>query len=90
MQNIFRFIGYNIYFLTNENREPVNVHISKGKPNANATKIWIIANGGVIVCHNKSRIPANDLSNIKRYLEANTYKIISLWCQTFGRVTYYC
>lgn len=90
MQNIFRFIGYNIYFWTNENKEPVHVHVSKGKTSENSTKIWIIANGGVIVCNNKSRIPTNDLSNIKRYLEANTYKIISLWRQTFGQVTYYC
>lgn len=41
--------------------EPVHVHISKGKPSSNSTKVWLTKAGGCILGHNKSRIPEKDL-----------------------------
>jgi len=43
MPQVFRVGSYWVYFWSNENDplEPVHVHISKGKPVKNATKIWI-------------------------------------------------
>ena len=43
MPQIFKIGSYWVYFWANENKplEPVHVHISKGKPTANATKFWI-------------------------------------------------
>lgn len=33
MPNIFSTLGYHIYFWSNENNEPIHVHVSKGRPN---------------------------------------------------------
>ena len=43
MPQVFKIAGYTVYFWVNENDplEPVHVHISKGVPSPNATKIWI-------------------------------------------------
>lgn len=47
MPQIFRFGSYWVYFWTNGNKplEPVHVHISKGNPTGNATKVWITKSG---------------------------------------------
>lgn len=59
MPQIFRFGEYWIYFWTNENEplEPVHIHVAKGAPTANATKIWITSTGHCLLCNNNSRIP---------------------------------
>ncbi len=44
MPNLFSYLGYVIYFWSNENNEPIHIHVSKGSPSANATKIWITKN----------------------------------------------
>jgi hypothetical protein len=44
------FLGFCFYFWSNEggdNREPIHVHISRGKPTANATKIWLKSDGSL-------------------------------------------
>ena len=42
MPNIFSTLGYHIYFWSNENDEPIHVHVSKGRPNAHATKFGLL------------------------------------------------
>ena len=44
--------GYTVYFWSNENNEPIHVHVTKGKPTPNATKIWLTKSGGCIVASN--------------------------------------
>jgi len=77
------FMGYCIYFWSNENNEPIHVHISKGRQMENATKFWITRNDIELV-HNKSQISANDLKKIQKYLWANRDTIIARWYQHFG------
>ena len=50
MPQLYRIGSYIIYFWSNENMplEPIHVHISEGKANANATKIWITSTGKAI------------------------------------------
>lgn len=47
MPQVFKIAGYTVYFWVNENNplEPVHVHIAKGVPSPNATKIWITKSG---------------------------------------------
>ena len=47
MPQVFRAGEYWVYFWTNEGKplEPVHVHIAKGAPVADATKIWITSTG---------------------------------------------
>lgn len=81
------FIGYSFFFWSNESSgnhlEPIHIHVSKGKPTKDATKIWIKPNG-IELCHNNSKIPAKDLTLIMKYIAQNRDKIIGKWYQFFG------
>lgn len=72
------FMGYKFYFWSNENDEPIHIHVSKGNPIENGTKFWITKNG-VEMEHNKNDIPTNDLKKIQRYILANRNDIIAAW-----------
>lgn len=83
------FKGYSIYFWSNESSgsglEPIHVHVSKGKPSSNATKIWITP-AGLQVCHNGSGIPDSDLHDILKYIALNRDSIIGKWYSTFSQL----
>ena len=64
LPNVFRIGNYYVYFWTNENNEPVHVHVSEGKPSENTTKIWLTKAGGCIVANNQSKIPKHKLNKI--------------------------
>lgn len=42
----------------------MHIHISKGKPTVNSTKVWITKAGGCILANNDSHIPEKDLSRL--------------------------
>ena len=69
--------GYKIYFWSNENDEPIHIHISKGNPTSNSTKIWLTKSGGTIVANNKSNVPMNDLKKILKVVNDNYFFNIS-------------
>lgn len=56
MPNLFTVSGYKVYFWANEKGEPIHVHVSKGKPSPNGTKIWLTKTGGCILASNGSNI----------------------------------
>jgi hypothetical protein len=76
-------LGYCVYFWSNENNEPIHVHVSKGQQTDYATKFWITRDEIELV-HNKGQIPINDLKKIQKYLWANRETIIARWYQHFG------
>ena len=79
MPSLFRVGSYLVYFWSNENDEPIHVHIGKGKPTPNTTKIWITAKGGCIVANNKSRIPRNELGALLEIISAQFFAICDEW-----------
>ncbi|MBR2216008.1 MAG: DUF4160 domain-containing protein [Selenomonadaceae bacterium] len=83
------YLGYAIYFGLNEGTplEPVHVHISKGKPTANATKIWITKDG-VRLDHNNSQIPRKDLREILDFINENKLVVLNMWMTRFGEAKY--
>lgn len=83
LPSIFDFMGYKIYFWSNENDEPIHVHVCKGKQVENATKFWI-GRDAIELVHNKSDIPQSDLRKIQKYLWANRGMIIERWYNFFG------
>ena len=76
MPSIFEIFGYKIYFWSNENDEPIHIHISKGKPTPNSTKIWLTKSGGCILANNNSKIPAKDLNILFEAITSNYFFII--------------
>ena len=72
--------------------EPIHVHISKGKPSSNSTKVWITKSGGCILGHNKGRIPEKDLKYIMGIITSNYFFIIDQWKQHSinKEIKFYC
>ena len=92
MPSIFELSGYKIYFWSNENNEPIHVHISKGKPTANSTKVWLTKSGNCILVNNNSKIPNKDLSDIMGTIASNHFLIVAKWKETYRieNVKFYC
>lgn len=90
MPQLFKIGNYWVYFWSNEGIPVEPVHVSSNSHVQNATKIWITRAGKCLVCHNKSKIPANILNNIKRMIELKTDYITQKWQERFGEISYYC
>lgn len=92
MPSIFEIFGYKIYFWSNENDEPIHVHISKGKPTPNSTKIWLTKKGGCILANNNSKIPSKDLTILFEAIASNYFFIIEVWKKfnCIEKVKFYC
>lgn len=92
MPQVFKIGSYWVYFWADENMpiEPIHVHIAKGRPKKNATKIWITKSGKCYLAHNNSNIPTHVLSNIIKIIEARSEEIITKWQDFFGHISYYC
>ena len=84
--------GYVVYFWSNEQGEPIHVHISKGTPSPNATKIWLTKTGGCIVADNKSKISSKELNELMEFISAQFFWICAKWKQFFvtDTIQFYC
>lgn len=81
MPQISKLFGYLIFFCSNENNESIHVHVCKGTPHEDATKIWI--GDEPRLEHNKSRIPDKDLNRILKWLAANKNFVERKWTEHF-------
>lgn len=67
------------------------MHVSKGQPVSNATKIWLTKVGTCIVCNNNSRIPDKELNIICEDIELHYFQILEKWkIVNPGEVKFYC
>lgn len=92
MPSLFTIGGYRVFFWSNENGEPIHVHVCKGRPTANATKLWLTADGGCILASNGSNIPAHDLNQLMDIVAAQSFMIVAEWKRFFpgDEVHFYC
>ncbi len=92
MPSLFTIGSYRIYFWANENNEPIHVHVSKGHPSQNSTKIWITRKGGCIVANNKSNIPQKELNELTEIISAQYFLICDEWKKFFlvDDIKFYC
>jgi hypothetical protein len=91
MPQIFRIGSYCVYFWSNEGvpLEPIHVHVSKGTPVQNATKIWITSNGKCMLGNNNSKIPRKMLKNIMDVIESREKEVRQAWLDRFDEIRYY-
>ncbi len=90
MPKLFVFQGFVIFFWIAENGEPVHVHVAKGKPTPNATKIWLTRNGGVLLASNGSKLNKKELANVLDFVMLNHAEICHAWKETFdGSISFY-
>lgn len=90
-----KVFGYKIYFWSNENNEPIHIHISKGTPSQNSTKVWITQAGGCILANNKSQISQNDLNKLLDIVSKHYFLIIAKWKEFYHiddmkDINFYC
>lgn len=90
--SLFRVGGYLIFFWSNENGEPIHVHIAQGKPGVNATKVWLTRSGQCIVANNNSKIPQSDLNELLDVISAQFFMICRKWKEHFcvDSVQFFC
>ena len=92
LPKLFMVSGYTVYFWSNENNEPLHVHIAKGKPTPNATKIWLTKSGGCILASNGSKISNKELNELMEFISAQFFLICEKWKQAFvvDEIKFYC
>ena len=92
LPSLFFVSGYRVFFWSNENDEPIHVHVSKGKPSKNATKIWLTQNGGCILAHNGSNISQKELNTLFEVISAQFFLICAEWKKFFvtDSINFYC
>ena len=92
LHNLFTVSGYKIYFWSNENNEPIHVHVAKGKPIPNGTKIWLTRSGGCILASNGSNISKKELNELMEFISAQFFLICSEWKKFFltDEIKFYC
>ena len=92
LPKLFMVSGYTVYFWSNENGEPIHVHVSKGKPTPNATKIWLTKSGGCILASNGSKISDKELNELMEFISAQFFLICAKWKQAFviEEIKFYC
>lgn len=92
LPKLFTVSGYTVYFWSNENGEPIHVHVSKGKPTPNATKIWLTRSGGCILASNGSKISNKQLNELMEFISAQFFLICAKWKKAFvtDDIKFYC
>jgi hypothetical protein len=82
------FLGLCFFFWSNEESgdrlEPIHIHICRGKPSSNATKVWLRQDGTVELANNNSQLTEQELSKSLEYIKANFNNIIAEWYRHFG------
>jgi hypothetical protein len=72
-----------VYFWSNENDEPIHVHIGKGRPSAHSTKVWLTSTGGCVLAHNNGHIPKYELNALMEVIAAQYFFICQAWKEHF-------
>ena len=84
MPQVFAFGRYLLYFWTGEDAEPIHIHVTVKRPEKNATKFWLLSDGGCRLAHNASDIPPKDLDKLAKAITLNHQRICNAWSETFG------
>ena len=92
LPSLFLVGGYRVFFWSNENGEPIHVHVCKDVPSPNATKLWLTREGGCIVASNGSKIPQATLNELVDIVSAQFFLICAKWKEFFlvDTITFYC
>lgn len=87
MPKVFEYGEYVVYFWSNEEGEPIHVHVAVRRPTEHATKLWLTKAGGCVIARNDGKIPLRDLRDICRIVILNHGYICEKWAERFGGET---
>ena len=83
MPKVFKIGRFTVFFWSNEEGEPVHVHVSEGRPKEHATKFWLTSDGGAILANNGSKLSKRDLLDIGETIQANADIVVKEWEKHF-------
>ncbi len=89
MPKLFEVLGYSVYFWSNENNEPIHIHISKKRASENSTKLWLLSDGTWLIASNASKIPSRDIADILEIIDKYKTDILGAWLARFNTVRFY-
>jgi hypothetical protein len=91
MPKLFEYGEYIVYFWSNEEGEPVHVHVAVRRPSEHATKVWLTSSGGCVLASNDGRISSHDLGDLLEIIALNYDRICDRWRSAFGneRLSFY-
>jgi hypothetical protein len=91
MPKLFEYGEYIVYFWSNEEGEPVHVHVAVRRPSEHATKVWLTSSGGCVLASNDGRISSHDLDDLLEIIALNYDRICDRWRSAFGneRLSFY-
>lgn len=78
MPTVFELLGYRFFFYSNENNEPIHIHVSKGGAEA---KYWILPG---ITEEYSYGFKVRERKEIKKLVIDNADKIIEYWYKFFA------
>jgi hypothetical protein len=84
---------YVIFFWSNENNEPVHVHVAVKRMSQYSVKIWLTKDGGCVVAkQDKNIIHPSNLNTLLSAIRANHDEICEQWKNHFGidDIKFYC
>ena len=92
MPKLFSIGEYVIYFWSNENNEPIHVHVSRKRPGTVSAKIWLTKSGGCILADNSAKIPIVVLKELMEIISAQFFMICAKWKNHFlvDTIEFYC
>lgn len=91
MPKIFEIYGFSVSIWSNENGEPIHVHVSKGRITRNSPKFWLSRHGYFVPANDCSRyFKAKELTRIIEQLNCNAGTIRLFWLNYHGYESYYC
>lgn len=90
MPKLLVIMGYQISIWSNENGEPIHIHLSKKRPTTNSFKLWVLSDGSFLKADmTDKRIKDVELNKIiKRLLPYSGY-IRDCWVAYHGYEKYY-
>lgn len=86
MPSLFKIHEYVVFFWSNENDEPIHVHVAKGTPNPNSTKLWLTKDGGKLIdcqtyTENMARYGAREITRKQYLAKLEKYAKVPLKCE---------
>jgi len=84
---------YVIFFWSNENNEPVHVHIAVKRMSQHSVKVWLTKDGGCMAAKkNKDIIHPSNLNMLLSAICANHAEICEQWKKHFNleEIEFYC
>ena len=92
MPKLFSIGRYVIFFWSNEDNEPIHVHVSVKRASSDSMKVWLSEDGGCVIAKNKEIVHRSHLNEVMSIISNNHDDICDSWKKFFDteEIKFYC